>query len=103
MMAKHYHNLYLDMGWVHAISAELAARAIRLYVDLLPRNKVCGFGGDYQVVEKVFGHLTLARENIAHALAQKVGEGALTNADAEAWAKALLYDNPIEVYKLEGY
>jgi len=101
IMAKHFPNLYLDMGWTHAMSPELSYRAIKSYVDLLPRNKVIGFGGDYGIVEKVFGHLTLARENISRALSQKVTEGAISDKAARKWAQALLYNNPIEAYKLD--
>jgi len=101
IMAKQFPNLYLDMGWTHAISPELATRAVRAYVDLVPRNKVLGFGGDYSVVEKVYGHLVLARQNIARALADKVGNGAISEARARKWARALMHDNAIEAYCLD--
>lgn len=101
VMAKHFPNLYLDMGWTHAMSPELSTRAIRAYVDLLPRNKVLGFGGDYAVVEKVYGHLVLARQDIARALAQKVEEGALSEEAARKWARAMLLDNPAHVYNID--
>ena len=101
VMAKHFPNLYLDMGWTHAMSPELSCRAIKSYIDLLPRNKVIGFGGDYTVVEKVFGHLTWARENIARALNRKIDEGAISDAAAREWVKAILHNNPIEVFKLD--
>ena len=101
IMAKQFPNLYLDMGWTHGISPELATRAVRAYVDMVPRNKVLGFGGDYCVVEKVYGHLVLARENIAGALAEKVADGALSEARARKWARAMLHDNAIEAYRLD--
>jgi predicted TIM-barrel fold metal-dependent hydrolase len=101
IMAKQFPNLYLDMGWTHSISPELATRAVRAYVDLVPRNKILGFGGDYCVVEKIYGHLVLARENMARALAEKVGDGALSEGRAHKWARALLHDNAIEAYRLD--
>jgi hypothetical protein len=76
-------------------------RALRDWVDLVPRNKVLGFGGDYQVVEKVYGHLVMARDNIAAALAAKVAQGAMSREDASAWVRALLWENPRAVYGLE--
>ncbi|MCJ7750539.1 MAG: amidohydrolase, partial [Armatimonadetes bacterium] len=94
-------NVTVDMAWMHAISPEISIRALRDWVDLVPRNKVLGFGGDYQVVEKVYGHLVLARENIAGALADKVEQGAITEKDAGAWARALLWENPRAVYALD--
>ena len=101
VMAKHFPNLTLDMGWTHAMSTELSMRAIKAYVDLVPRTKVLGFGGDYCVVEKVYGHLCLARENIARALSEKVTEGALSETSARSWVRALLHDNVSAVYKLD--
>ena len=102
VMAKQLPNLTLDMGWTHAMSPELSTRAVCTYVDLLPRNKVLGFGGDYSIVENVYGHLVLARQDIARALARKVDEGALTDDAARAWARAMLHDNPARIYKIEG-
>lgn len=101
MLAKYFPNVTVDMAWMHAISPEISIRALRDWVDLVPRNKVLGFGGDYQVVEKVYGHLVLARENIAVALADKAEQGAITGKDAGAWARALLWENPRAVYALD--
>ena len=100
LLAKHFPNLYLDMGWTHLMSPEISTRALRSYVDLVPMHKVLGFGGDYSVVEKVFGHLVLARRDIGRALASKVADGDLTVERAEAWVRALLYDNPKDVFRL---
>jgi len=67
---------------------------------MLPRNKVLRFGGDYRIVENVCGHLLMARQNIARALSDKVEMGHISLQEANAWAKAVLLDNPIEAYKL---
>jgi len=101
ILAKYFTNVWVDFAWVHAISPEMAARALRTYVDMVPRNKVLGFGGDYLVVEKVYGHLELARDNIARALADRMADGALTEDHALAWARAILHDNPIAAYRLD--
>ena len=54
------------------MSPEITTRALLSYIDLLPMHKIFGFGGDYQVVEKVYGHLQLAKRDIARALAEKI-------------------------------
>ncbi len=100
LLAKHYPNVYLDMAWTWLMSPELSTQALKAFVDLLPMNKVLGFGGDLGVVEKVYGHLTLARQGIARALAQKVGDG-LPKETAHRWMDALMYDNPKRVYHLD--
>ena len=53
------------------------------------------------MVEKVYGHLTIAKRDIARALGEKVDEGALSDKDAQGWAQAILHDNPARVYGLD--
>ena len=101
MLAKYFANAYLDMAWDHIMSPEISYRALKVWIDMVPRNKVFGFGGDYCVVEKVYGHLTLAKRDIARALGEKIDEGAMTETDAQRWAKFLLHDNPAQVYGLD--
>lgn len=101
VLAKYLPNVYIDLAWVHIISPELAVRSIRSYVDMVPRNKVLGFGGDYHVVEKIYGHLMAAKRNISLALAAKVVEGAMTEAQAHEWIDSMLSRNPANVYGLD--
>lgn len=100
LLAKQYPNVWLDMAWAHLISPVLSRQAISAWIDLLPMNKIFGFGGDFHVVEKVYGHLVLARENLAAVLADKESRGDITPARSRAWMQALLFDNPNTVYKL---
>jgi len=100
LLAKYFPNVTLDMAWMHIISPTLSIRALQQWLDLVPRNKVLGFGGDYCVVEKVYGHLVMARENIADVLADRVAAGAMARTEASAWVKSLLWDSPREVYRL---
>ena len=64
-------------------------------------NKIIGFGADYTFqVEKVYGHLVMARENIAHVLASRIEEGLMDNAEAILIARKWLLDNPRVLYGL---
>ena len=101
LLAKHYPNVYLDMGWDHDMSPELSTRALKTWIDLVPMNKVFGFGGDLSVVEKVYGHLILARRDIARALASKMETDGMSLERAKAWAQAIMFDNPKRVFKLD--
>jgi len=101
LLAKSYSNVFLDLAWDNVISPEIATRALGNLIDTVPMNKINGFGGDYCVVEKVYGHLTLARRNIARALSAKVDAGAMPMSRAHAWAQALLVDNPIQMFALD--
>jgi len=100
LLAKQYANVYLDLSWAHLMSPEITRRALKSWVELAPMNKVFGFGGDYCVVEKVYGHLVMARENIARALAEKIEDGSLPPARADAWLQAMMRDNPARVFRL---
>jgi predicted TIM-barrel fold metal-dependent hydrolase len=101
LLGKYFDNVYIDMSWMHVISQEISVRALRNWVDMVPMNKVLGFGGDYRIVENVYGHLVMARENIARALSDKVDMCHMSLDEAKAWAEAILVDNPIQAYKLE--
>jgi len=102
MLAKSYPNVTIDMAWMHIISPEIAVSALKTWIDLLPKNKILGFGGDYMVPEKVYGHLVMAKENITRALSEKVAEGALTENEACSWVEHLLHKNALRAYNLSG-
>jgi predicted TIM-barrel fold metal-dependent hydrolase len=100
VMARQLPNLSMDMGWMHIMSPEMAVQALKYFFDMVPMNKVLGFGGDYEVVEKVYGHLEIARQNIALALSDRVDYGAITLEQAKRWCRALLHDSANEFYTL---
>jgi hypothetical protein len=100
ILAKYFPNVHLNMAWMHIINPAQARSALSEWLDMLPNTKIFGFGGDYNIVEKVYGHLTLARRNIADVLAQKVTEGTYSRAEAGMVARRLMLENPRDFYKL---
>jgi hypothetical protein len=52
-------------------------------------------------VEKVYGHLTLARRNVAAVLASKVREGAFDRKEASRVARLLMRENAERFYGLK--
>jgi hypothetical protein len=101
-LAKNFPNVYIDMCWAHIISPEASVRALSEYLDAVPYNKISAFGADYCFVDAVVGHLTLARQNVAKALAQKVDEGVYGINKAKEIAEMLFYKNPYRIMKLDG-
>ena len=102
IIGKSYPNVWLNLCWVHIISQKLAVAALDEWLDLVPYNKIIGFGGDYgKPVEKVFGHLEMAREDIAEVLAGRVAAGYFGEDEALRIARAWLFDNPNELYSLK--
>ncbi|NOZ57309.1 MAG: amidohydrolase family protein, partial [Calditrichaeota bacterium] len=78
LLSKMFVNVWQSLAWLYILSGELSARALRFCLDALPLNRVFAFGGDYMIVEKVLGHLHLARQMLAFVLAERVKAGELT-------------------------
>ncbi|MEM2950906.1 MAG: amidohydrolase family protein [Nitrososphaeria archaeon] len=100
VLAKNFPNVYVDLCWLHAVSSSSAKYALNELLDMVPANKIIGFGGDYKHVEGVYGHSRLARRNVAEVLQDKVDRGRYSLEEAKNIAKMLLYDNLLEVFKL---
>ncbi len=101
MLGKAFPNVWLDLTWAHIISRELARRSIAEWLDLVPTNKVLGFGGDNQnpSVVLTYGHLEIARENLAQVLAGRIKYSGMTMTQAEAILRAWLSENPRRLYR----
>ena len=102
VLGKYFPNVALNMCWMHIMGPEASRRALGEWLDAVPVNKIFAFGGDYLVVEKVYGHLQLARADVAAVLAAKIEAGRMTEADALEVARLLFHDNPVRWYKLRG-
>ena len=101
VLAKYFPNVYLNMAWTHIINPAQARSALSEWLDQVPNTKIFGFGGDYGIVEKVYGHLKIARQNVACVLADKIREGAYTRADASLVAHRLMRENAARFYDLK--
>lgn len=100
-LGKGFPNVFLDMSWLHAISPLAARKCLDEWLDLVPVNKLFGFGGDYISVEMAYGHSKIARENIALVLSQKVDQGEMTLSQAKSAAYGMLYKNPAAFFGLD--
>jgi predicted TIM-barrel fold metal-dependent hydrolase len=101
MLGKGFPNVWLNLCWTHIISQQFVIAALNEAIDLIPMNKLLAFGGDYEVpVEKVYGHLVMAREDIARVLAQRIEQGRMTEDDALTLARKWFWENPKELYGL---
>ena len=102
IIGKNFPNVWLNMCWCHIISQRLACTALDEMIDLVPVNKIIAFGGDYEIpVEKVYGHLVMAREDVAMVLGRCVEEGFMTENEAVELARAWFYENPRSLYQLK--
>jgi len=100
VLGKYFENVSLNMCWMHIMGPEISRRALAEWLDAVPVTKIFAFGGDYSVVEKVYGHLKLARADVAMVLADKIEQGRMSESDALHVARLLFNENPKRWYKL---
>jgi predicted TIM-barrel fold metal-dependent hydrolase len=101
LIAVNFPNTSVNLCWAHSINAAMAAGALEEYIDQLGMDKIIAFGGDVRwMVEKVYGHLELARQNIADVLARRIERGLMNLEDTTRIAKLWFFDNPVRIYRL---
>ena len=102
VIGKNFPNVWLNLCWTHIISQKMTVSAMDEMLDIVPVNKVLGFGGDYALpVEKVLGHLMMAREDIAVVLGRRMDAGLMNRDEALGIIRKWLWDNPKELYRLD--
>lgn len=98
-MAKMYPNMFVDMCWVSEISNKLYEESLDYIIDLIPSNKIMGFGGDYFFAEGIYGAQKMARMIISKVLAKRVERGDFTHKEAVDYSKKILFENPNKLYQ----
>lgn len=98
VLAKTFRNVCLDFCWMHVVSPLIARRMLDEMLDLVPANKILGFGGDYRYPELSYAHLVMARRNIAAVLAARVERQNFGMAEAVDLGRRVLHDNPARVF-----
>ena len=97
-LAKQFPNVTLDLTWVNIIVPAGAREGLSHFLDMVPVNKIHGFGGDFLFPECIYGALEVARENIAHVLSEKVETGHMTETQAVTVARKLLNENIQKIF-----
>lgn len=100
VLAKTCDNVFLNMSWIHIYSPEGCIQALREWLRMMPWNKIIGFGDDLYWVDTIYGHLEMARQNVAAALASLVEDSVLDEDAAAQVGRALFHDNPAALYGL---
>ncbi len=102
VIGKNLPNVFLNLCWTHIISQTQTQSGIDELLDMVPVNKIIAFGGDYsRPVEKVVGHLMMAREDFAIVFARRIDRNLMSFDDAKYILKLWFYDNPVKIYKLK--
>jgi len=100
-IVKNFPNAYLNLCWAHVVAPDMLVQTMREAFDMVPMNKIFAFGADYVFfIEKTYGHLQMARENLSIVLGDRVDRGLLGLDESKAILKAWFYDNPKQFYGL---
>lgn len=103
MLGKGFSNVYINFCWLSIFSQKAAREAMDEVIETIPTNKVIGFFGDYKspTVEKIYGHLTMAKEDIAEVIAGKISQGWMDFNSGVELIKKFFYSNPKDLYNLK--
>ncbi len=102
VLGKAFGNVYLNMSWIHIISPIGSRTDLKEWLRMVPYNKIIAYGDDLQYVETVYGHIKMARQNFAIALAEMIEEGFISESIALDVAQAVFHDNPAKIYGLSN-
>jgi len=97
-LAKNFANVFPNMTWMYCIGNTVAERILSDWLDVIPVNKILGFGGDYHFVEGVYGHAQLARQSVARVLSAKIAQELFTDKMALEYGQKILCENAEAVY-----
>lgn len=101
MVGKMFPNVSLNLCWNTIVSPEQTVRMLDECLDLVPLNNLIVFGADYRIaVEKVYGHLLMAKEVVARVLAKRIDRGQMDLDEAARIAKLWFHDNAVQIYGL---
>ena len=100
VVGKHYPNVWLNACWIYLITMAGSRQILSEWIDLVPAERLLGFGSDVQWPELVYGHLVMARACLADVLAEKVQRDFLSAAAASDLMRLLLRDAPVALYGL---
>lgn len=108
-LCKAYPNVAIDFCWANIIDPEYCQNLFRQALACVPHSKIHGYGSDFGGMglppvgghaDYAWAHAAMARENIAIALSEMVEREYLGLEEAKAVARAWLYENANEFYRL---
>jgi hypothetical protein len=92
----------MDFSWIYLVSPSKSKQILRAALEILPNNKIIGFGGDCMQIEAVYGHLVIAKEVIASVLSEMIESEWITEKTGKRIAENILWNNPVAVYNNGG-
>ena len=101
LIGKMFPNVSLNLCWNAIVSPRQTVRMLDECIDMVPMNNIIAFGADYRIaVEKVYGHLIMAKEVVAKALGKRIRADEMDMQEALRIAKMWFCDNAVRIYGL---
>ena len=100
-LGKNYPNVSIDFCWANIIDPIYCQRLFQQALSAVPHGKVHGYGSDYGgSTDRAWAHAKIGRDNIAIALSELVEMEYLDLDGAKQVARAWLFDNANEFFRL---
>jgi hypothetical protein len=100
-LGKNYPNVALDFCWANIIDPIYCQRLFQQVLSAVPHGKVHGYGSDYGgTVDRAWAHASIARDNIAIALAELVEMEYIALDEAQEVAYGWLFANANAFFRL---
>lgn len=97
-MVKMYPHSYINLCLIPEFSMNLYKNTLNLLIDIIPSNKIFGFGGDYLFVEGTYGAQKIARKALLEVLYDRVENKCFSFEEAVEFAEKVLNKNPRSIY-----
>jgi len=93
-LARELPNFSLAGYWWHNFFPDVIRQVMAERLDMLPLNKQVGFFSDAYCVEWTYAKAVIVRKQLARVLAEKIGQGQFTRAEALSVARGILFESP---------
>jgi hypothetical protein len=101
-LGKNYPNVYLNLCWAYSVSENMVLNSLDEWIDLVPTNKIIGFGGDVITLpQHAAGMLIVAKHVLCKALAKRIVNERMDLSGAKKILQDWLYNNPARVYGIK--
>jgi uncharacterized protein len=101
-LGKNYPNVYLNLCWAYSVSENMVLNSLDEWIDLVPTNKIIGFGGDVITLpQHAVGMLIVAKHVLCKALARRIVNERMDIQGAKKILEDWLYNNPARVYVIK--
>ncbi|MBC7868393.1 MAG: amidohydrolase family protein [Gloeobacteraceae cyanobacterium ES-bin-316] len=101
-LGKNYSNVYLNLCWAYSVSENMVLNSLDEWIDLVPTNKIIGFGGDVITLpQHAVGMLIVAKHVLCKTLAKRIANERMDTQGAKKILEDWLYNNPARVYGIK--